>query len=125
MDRVWGPVHAGRRVSISASEKVYRVNEEIRVDHVMEAVEPGHEIFVLGPKEVFDVYVDGELHGESYPYGQLDPFQPFEYDGRVLPSPARDANFDITTYTFPRPGVYRIQWRPGQWRSNILEVRVR
>ena len=39
-----------------------------------------------------------------------------------MPSPAVDYNFEISTYTFHEPGIYRIQWRLGQLVSNTLEV---
>jgi hypothetical protein len=119
-----GPVINGRQVTIMTNKNTYRVNEPVRVVHVMEATEPGHEIYVMGPKEVFGEYVDGRLQGEPPP-DREDPFRPAEYDGRVVKSPGIDFNFDRTLYSFAQPGVHPIQWQPGgDWRSNTLEIRV-
>jgi hypothetical protein len=113
-----GPVVGGRRLTIMSRKNVYRVGEEVRVIHVLEVLEPGQEIFTMGPKAVSGEYVDGrgttpEASGEAD-----------AYDGRVLKSPGVDYNYDITTYTFDAPGRHTIQWRMGDLRSNTLELEI-
>lgn len=113
-----GSLVRGRRITIMCRKNVYHVGEEVRVIHVLEVVEPGQDIFTMGPKAVCGEYVDGramtpDIRGESQ-----------VYDGRVLKSPGVDYNYDITTYTFDTPGRHRIQWQMGELRSNTLELEV-
>ena len=113
-----GPVLEGRRITIMSLKNVYHVGEEVRVIHVLEVLEPGQEIFIMGPKAVSGEYVDGcakrpDIGGEAH-----------VYDGRVLKSPGVDYNFDITTYTFDAPGRHIIYWQIGELRSNTLELKV-
>lgn len=119
-----GEVLSGRRITILTEKAEYSVNEEMRVLHVLEVVEPGHPIFVMGPKAVFDEYLDGVVHGDSPRARDGDPFLPAFYNGRVLESPGLDFNFEITCFRFPRPGTHRIRWQPGRWKSNVLEIEV-
>ena len=119
-----GLVIDGRRITILSKMGRYRVNEEVRVIHVMEATLPGNEIYVMGPKPISDEYINGRLQGEGMPSITADPFVPEEYDGRVIDSPATDYNFDITIYSFEQPGTYNICWQPGNWKSNTLEILV-
>lgn len=119
-----GPVIDGRRITIMAIKPAYRVNEEVRIIHVLEALSPGSEIYLMGPKAVVGEYVDGQLQGEDVSVDESDPFEPEEYDGRVQEGPATDLNFEVTVYTFTRPGLYQISWQPGKWKSNILEIEV-
>jgi hypothetical protein len=119
-----GPVIDGRRLTIMAKKQVYHINEEVRIIHVLEAPLAGYEVYIMGPKEVFNEYVDGHLQGNEVPLDQEDPFTPTEYDGRVLDSPATDFNFDITVYSFVQPGIHEISWQPGKWKSNILAIEV-
>ncbi|MEE9128643.1 MAG: hypothetical protein V3T84_01390 [Phycisphaerales bacterium] len=119
-----GEVLDGRRVTILTEKTVYAVNEEVRVIHVLEIVEPGHPIYVMGPKAVFDEYVNGEFHGEPPSERDDDVFMPAAYDGRVQESPGLDFNFEITSFRFSEPGTHRIRWQPGRWKSNVLEFEV-
>jgi hypothetical protein len=96
----------------------YRVGEPVRVIHVLEVVTPGEEIYVMGPKAVGGEIVDGQKvtpanHGDHEPY-----------DGRVLPSPGVDYNYEITSHTFAEPGRHTIQWRLGALTSNALVVEI-
>ena len=118
-----GRIRAGRRVTILAETTTCAPGAVVRVDHVLEAVAPGHELYVMGPKPVWSEYVNGYLQeaGES-PESSADPFVPQEYDGRVLDSPGLDANFAPSYYRFPRSGRYEIRWQPGSWRSNRLVI---
>jgi hypothetical protein len=113
-----GHVLAGRRITIMSRKTTYHIGEAVRVLHVLEVLEPGHSIFVMGPKTVFDEYVDDCLVTEEYPEEEQ------VYDGRVLPSPGVDYNYDITTYSFEGPGRHTIYWQMGEMRSNTLELEI-
>lgn len=117
-----GPETAGRRITIMTERLKHRVGEDVRVIHIVEYTEPGHQAYVMGPKAVFGEYLNGELATAPVPDG--DPLIPSAYNGRVLPSPAVDFNFEITSYRFESPGVYRIQWRLNELHSNVLEIEV-
>jgi hypothetical protein len=119
-----GAVVGGRRVSICCAEADYRVGDEIRIVHAMEVIEPGHDVFVMGPKEVFDEYVDDVACGRAGGIEGIDPFSPAEYDGRVAQSPAVDTNFMTTVHTFSDPGDHEFSWRPGSLRSNVVRIHV-
>lgn len=113
-----GSAVQGRRITVMCRKDTYHVGEEVRVIHVLEALEPGQEIFIMGPKPVCGEYVDGramtaDICGETQ-----------AYDGRVLKSPSVDYNYDITTYTFDAPGRHKIQWKMGELCSNTLELEV-
>lgn len=113
-----GSVLGGSRITIICRKDSYHVGEEVRVIHVLEVIEPGQEIFIMGPKAVCGEYVDGramtaDICGESQ-----------VYDGRVLKSPGVDYNYDITTYTFDAPGRHKIHWQMGELRSNTLKLEV-
>jgi hypothetical protein len=77
----------------------------------------------MGPKKVYGEIVNDQLVSEPIPDWE-DPLVPEFYDGVVLPSPALDYNYDITVYTFSKPGIYRIQWQMGDLQSNILTPEV-
>jgi len=118
-----GEVHGGLRMTILAARQSYHVGEAVRVLHAVEAVDPSAEAWVMGPKPVFGEYVDGVDRGRppevaSYPWIG-------EYDGAVVRGPAIDFNFDITSYTFDRPGRHTIEWRLGEVRSNTIVIDVR
>jgi len=112
-----GKAVGGTRLTILAKKNRYRVNEEVRIIHVLEVVEPGHRLFVMGPKPIYGEYIDG------------NPVTPEEapetvYDGLVLDSPNVDYNYDITSYSFPETGRHRIHWQIGGLRSNTLELEI-
>ena len=119
-----GKVIDGRRITIMTENLSYQQNEEVRILHVLEATDPGYEVYVMGPKRVFNEYVNDKLQGDESSNDQTDPFAPEEYDGRVLDSPATDFNYDATVYSFTEPGVYEICWQPGKWKSNTLKINV-
>lgn len=118
-----GPLTEGKRITLLTGKTAYRVNEEIRVIHVYEVVVPGQLVYVMGPKPVYGEYVDEQLVAPEPPPGE-DPFVPPFYDGRALPSPAVDYNYDRTSYSFPAPGHHRIDWRIGGLSSNTLELEI-
>jgi len=112
-----GEVVGGIRLTILTKKKRYQVGEEVRVIHVMEAVEPGHELFIMGPKPVHGEYVDDRPVTPQSPAEQ-------DYDGVVLESPNVDYNYDITSYRFFEPGCHRIHWQMRELRSNTLELEI-
>jgi hypothetical protein len=120
-----GPVTDGARLTILTEKDAYHTGEEVRVIHVAEVTDPGRQVYIMGPKPVYDEYVDGKLATKSLPRDQADdPLVPLDYDGPTLPGPAVDYNYDITTYTFSQLGTHTIQWRPGELRSNSLKIEV-
>jgi hypothetical protein len=100
------------------SKGSYRVGEEVRIIHVLEVIEPGQEIFIMGPKPVWGEYVDGRAMTADIGSEEQG------YDGRVLKSPGVDYNYDITTYRFATPGRHEIYWQMGELRSNALELEI-
>jgi hypothetical protein len=118
-----GPLRDGTRLTILTAKDKYRVGEEIRVIHVVEVVEPGGQVYISGPKPVYGEYVDGKLATKPLPKDMHDdPLVPLDYDGPTLLSPADDYNYDVTAYTFSKPGRHKIQWHLGALRSNTLEI---
>ena len=113
-----GPVLEGRRITIMSRKNTYHVGEEVRVIHVLEVLEPGQEIFIMGPKAVSGEYVDCRATTADV------RDEPQVYDGRVLKSPGVDYNYDITTYTFDVAGRHEIYWQIGDLRSNTLGLEV-
>jgi hypothetical protein len=113
-----GAVVGDRRITIMCRADKYRVGEQVRVLHVLEALKPGQKLFVMGPKAVYGEYVDDRLATAA----SADPAQ--AYDGRVLDSPGVDYNYDITHYSFSEPGRHKIYWQMGELRSNTLEIEV-
>jgi hypothetical protein len=112
-----GPLHDGARITILTERTKYKIGEEVRVIHVLEAPEPGRQLYVMGPKAIHGEYVDGV---ERTP----PPPGPQPYDGRVLPSPGVDFNYEVTTYRFTTAGPHRIQWRADGRESNVIELEV-
>jgi hypothetical protein len=121
-----GEVRHGRRITIIAEKSHCKVGEPVRVIHVLEADGKGVEVHVMGPKPVYDEYVDGE-NACPRPRDAVDV-----YCGRVLPSPAVDFHYDVTAYTFTKPGRHTIQWKGGGdpiegdlgIQSNVLTINV-
>jgi hypothetical protein len=112
-----GEVVGGSRRTILTKKKHYQPGEEIRVIHVLEVVEPGHTMYIMGPKPIYGEFVNDRL--VTTPPPALE-----DYDGAVLDSPNVDFNYDITSYSFSEPGNYRIYWQPDDVRSNTLELTV-
>lgn len=113
-----GTLVAGRRITIMCRKDTYYVNEEVRVIHVLDVIESGQQIFIMGPKAVVGEYVDDRAIASE------DSGKPNLYDGRVINSPGLDYNYDITTYSFPTPGRHTIHWQMGELRSNTLELKI-
>lgn len=111
----------GKRLTVMSSSLLYRVAEEVRVIHVVEVVEPGQELYVMGPKTVYGEQVDDVL---ATPQPPDDVWAPDTYNGPTLPSPAVDYNYEITAYRFDRAGRHTIQWCIGNLRSNKLAIQV-
>jgi hypothetical protein len=76
----------------------------------------------MGPKGIYGEYIDERR--ASY-----DSERPGAYDGRVLPSPNVDHNYETSVYDLPA-GVHTIQWKlktlSGTYlESNVLRIEVR
>ena len=120
-----GKTVKGRRITIMAEKTRYKLGETVRIIHVLEAVEQGVELYVMGPKPVFDELLDGQ---------NLNPLpkKTDVYDGKVVKGPAVDFNYDITHLTFTQPGKHTIQWQGGGHtsegplglKSNVLTVEI-
>ncbi len=106
------------RITIMTAQQTYAVNEPVRVVHACESLGDG-PLYVMGPKEVLGEYVDGELATAPG-----DALAPASYDGRVIPGPGVDFNYDITVYRFDTPGHHTIQWRLGPHTSNVVSLEV-
>jgi hypothetical protein len=127
-----GEVIKGRRITILTAKAEYEIAEEVRVIHILEATEPGLDVFVMGPKTIDEEYIDGKVVAQQGP-------DMAGYDGRVIKSPAIDLNYGITSYRFTAPGAHTIQWRGGGFsvatghgisgdiglRSNIIRIHVK
>ena len=111
-----GEVKNGYRTTIMTKKSQYRVDEEVRVIHMLEVVEPGHKVFVMGPKKIYGEYVDGRLVTAPRP-------SVWSYNGLVAQSPEVDYNYEITTYRFNEPGTHKIVWKEGV-ESNTLVIEV-
>jgi hypothetical protein len=114
----------GERLTILSAKSTYAAGEEVRVIHVHEATKAGVELYVMGPKAIFGEYVDGVLASAA----ASAPVQ--GYDGRVVPSPGADHNYEVSRHRLAR-GVHTIEWRfatlsgPTVLRSNVLRIEVR
>lgn len=119
-----GPIIDGTRLTLTTSRLTYHLNESIHVAHIVEETQAGRTLFTVGPKEVTDEFVNETLVTKSAVSSATYPWRPSIYDGEAEPSPGIDYNFEITRYQFPRPDVYVIQWRPGRYYSNVLQITV-
>ncbi|MEE6289023.1 hypothetical protein V2J52_15325 [Georgenia sp. MJ173] len=117
-----GPVIDGYRLTLLTRSTSYGVGEPVRIIHVCESVSADAPLYVMGPKAVTGEHVDDELVTE--PADDVDPLAPADYDGRAVPGPGVDANYEITQYTFDEAGQHSVQWRPGGHRSNTLQITV-
>jgi hypothetical protein len=117
-----GSARDDRRITLLTENTSRHVGDEVRVIHVVEFTQPGQRAYVMGPKPVHGEYVNDQLVTDPAPEG--DPLVPTTYNGVTLPTPAVDYNFDITSYRFWTPGLYRIQWRLGSLHSNVLSIKV-
>lgn len=118
-----GPIIEGHRLTLLTQKKTYRVGEEVRVLHVHEIAVDGDQIYPMGPKPIRGELINGKLVTPALVL-DVDPFLPDVYDGPVLPSPAVDYNWEITSYRFSAPGVRTIQWKLGKFESNALSIDV-
>ena len=111
-----GPIINGCRATILTKKNEYVVGEEIRVIHILEVVEPNKTIYVMGPKEIYNEFINGELVTKKKP-------RIIDCNGRVDESPGVDFNYEITTYSFDTPGIHTIFWRgAGEPFDNNLDL---
>ena len=116
-----GPLVSGTRLTLMTRRHQYRVGEDVRVLHIVEVVEPGRQLYVMGPKPIYGEHVDDALVTAPPPD---DMWEPATYNGPILATPAVDYNYQITSYHFDRAGTHRIQWRAGNLHSNVLSIEV-
>jgi hypothetical protein len=119
-----GPLVDGHRLTILAEGTELQPGDTLRVTHVHEVTRPGASLYVMGPKPVYGEELDGRTVTPAVPEGD-HPLEPGEYDGRVLPGPGIDHNFETTSYTFDSPGRHELTWRIGALISNRLTIEVR
>jgi hypothetical protein len=117
-----GGVEDGVALTLMTAKTTYAVDEEVRVIHVLDVSVPGRGVYVMGPKVPNDEYIDG-VRATAAPEIAAYPWVG-TYDGVVLPSPAVDFNYDITSYRF-KAGKHTIEWRMGGLRSNAIAIDVR
>lgn len=117
-----GPERDGRRITLMALRTSVAVGEAVEVLHVYEVLDGEHSLHVMGPKPVYGERLDGEPATPAEPPEGDDPFAPGLYDGRVLPGPGVDGNFEITRYTFSAPGTHEVVWEVSGLRSNALAL---
>jgi hypothetical protein len=120
-----GPLIDGTRVTLTTAALHYSAGEAIRIAHIVEETGKGRTLYVMGPKVIRDEFVNDILATSATQNPGDYPWLPMSYDGVVESSPGIDYNFEITQYRFDQPGIYRIQWRPGHYRSNILFITVK
>jgi hypothetical protein len=115
---------ARRRITLLTARLAVHVGEPVRVIHVSETTRAGDQLYVMGPKPIRGEHVDGALRTAPAPTSG-DPLQPAGlYDGRVMPAPAVDYNWDVTEYRFSSAGSHTIEWKLGALVSNQLIVEV-
>lgn len=113
-----------RRLTLLTARTRAGVGQRVRVIHVAETTRPGDQLYIMGPKPVRGEHVDGVLRTAPSPTSG-DVLAPAGlYDGRVVPAPAVDYNWDITEYTFASAGSHTIQWKLGALASNQLTIEV-
>jgi hypothetical protein len=113
----------GYRLTILCANLSVGVEDTVRILHVCESVAETSPLYVMGPKPVWGEYVDDVLATEPPPKGS-DPFVPTSYDGRVLPGPGKDTNYEVTRYRFTTPGAHTVHWRLEPNVSNVLRFTV-
>ncbi len=117
-----GPWEACRRITIMCAKRQYKIEEEIRIIHVFDNIAKNGQVYVMGPKKVYGEYLDDKIihalpKGENY-------FEPANYNGITLPTPALDYNYEITTYQFKKPGIHTIYWQIETLKSNVLSLEI-
>ena len=120
-----GRLVGGQRITILTHKTKVKVGEPVRVLHILEAVEKDKTVYVMGPKTIYDEYVDGELRTPKGPGSE-------GYFGAVVNRPIADFNYEITSYRFYEPGRHTIQWMGGGHRiqtpaglqSNVIQLEV-
>jgi len=118
-----GPISDGRRLTVCAEATTWPVGAEVRVFHVLEILEPGRSLYVMGPKRVYGEILDGASVSPPLPDWE-HPIAPTNYNGVVLSSPGIDVNFEVTRYRFAAPGRHELVWIADGLTSNRLIIEV-
>jgi hypothetical protein len=120
-----GPITAGRRITLMTPSLTYAVGDSVRVLHVLEVLDTSSSLYPMGPKPIYEEYVDGRNVSSPRPNGG-------SYDGIFLRGPGVDFNYAMTSYVFRTPGVHTVEWRGGGasfedlhgLRSNVVSITV-
>ena len=114
-----GPLKGGQRITILTAKTQYKAGEPVRVLHVLEAVEPGIDVYLMGPKNVTSEFIDNRFVANTGPKQD-------GYRGMVVHRPIADFNYEITTYSFSEPGEHTIQWKQfgSGFESNVIKIEV-
>lgn len=118
-----GKAIAKVRFSIATATTRVKVGEPVRILHVMETLD-ATELWIMGPKAISGLRVDGALRGPETSRDPKQPWVPESYDGAVITGPGLDSNFEITELRFDEPGRHTVVWHVGRWRSNTLVFEV-
>ena len=113
------------RLTIITSKTSYKIDEEIRVVHVVESIKSDYELYIMGPKIISGESVNGNLTTPAVSEDIGDPLIPMIYDGATVKCPAVDYNYEVTSYTFGKSGKYVIQWKLGGLTSNKIKIIVK
>lgn len=117
-----GMIVRGRRLTILTMRECVRPNETTQIIHVAEAIDPSAVLYTMGPKAVLGEQVDGKLVTAPEVEDGDALLPPGLYDGPVVPGPAVDYGYEMSTYRFETPGVHRIVWHLGDLVSNELLI---
>jgi hypothetical protein len=113
----------GRRITLLTGALRVKPGQPVRVIHVVESTRAGDSLYVMGPKPILGEHVDGKLVTAAAAE-RGDPLAPTgDYDGRVVPAPAVDYNYEVTEYNLA-VGSHTIDWQLGSLRSNHLVIDV-
>jgi len=98
-----GPLVAGQRITIMTHNTLFRMGEPLRVLHILEAVESGKDVHLMGRRGLRRVcrWETGNVKGPG-----KDP-----YRGVVVDRPIADFNYEITPTALPSRVCIRFNGR--------------
>lgn len=110
----------GRRITLLSEVQTARVGDTIRIFHVYEDQRPEAELYVMGPKAIHGLCIDGKC---VEPAGALGDYPEVGvYDGRVIEQPGWDYNFEISKLVFDKEGEHTMEWITCGLVSNVVRV---
>lgn len=118
-----GEIVNGVRKTIMTRKQRYRIGEPVRVIHVLESVQYGPQMSLMGPEPICTEYVDDKLADNQFCHGSRS------VSGGVTWYPSTNFNFDISTYRFNEPGIHTIRWKSGYFQdrrseSNLIKISI-